>query len=96
MFCLLLNFFTRLPFPVEWRSLRDNDLCSITGISDCIFVHNGGHLGVNRTREGAIEMARAVIKSSNGDEENLPSMPRGPVKYSRGCKLAFQVRSRKL
>nr|CAH8828391.1 unnamed protein product [Trichobilharzia regenti] len=90
------KFEIRLPFPVEWRSLRDNDLCSITGISDCIFVHNGGHLGVNRTREGAIEMARAVIKSSNGDEENLPSMPRGPVKYSRGCKLAFQVRSRKL
>ncbi|CAH8433231.1 unnamed protein product [Schistosoma mattheei] len=56
------NFSQRLPLPESWRGLRDEQLSSIVGLPDCIFVHSTGFLGVHKTRDGVLQMARLTIK----------------------------------
>lgn len=41
----------------EWRGLRDAELCKVSGIDGCVFVHASGFIGGNKTREGALQMA---------------------------------------
>ncbi|CAH8485422.1 unnamed protein product [Schistosoma rodhaini] len=78
------KFDIRLPFPNDWRSLQDDQLCAMTGISGCIFVHNSGHLGSNKTLDGAIEMARFVVNESKLQQENVIRTALTPPKFSRG------------
>ncbi|CAH8833732.1 unnamed protein product [Trichobilharzia szidati] len=60
------NTFTqRLPLPESWRGLRDDQLSSIVGIPDCVFVHATGFLGIHKTREGVIQMAKLTMKMKN-------------------------------
>ncbi|XP_061146512.1 UPF0160 protein MYG1, mitochondrial isoform X2 [Syngnathus typhle] len=68
----LNTFQSRLPLLEEWRGIRDDELSKLSGIEGCIFVHTSGFIGGNKTREGALEMARrtlqaAVKSSANGD-----------------------------
>jgi len=56
------SFISRNPLPEEWRGLRDEKLSEATGIQDCVFVHNTGFIGGNKTLEGAIEMAKKALK----------------------------------
>lgn len=44
----------------EWWGLRDEELSTVSGIQGCVFVHNTGFIGANKTYEGAVEM---IIKS---------------------------------
>ncbi|XP_058029153.1 MYG1 exonuclease isoform X1 [Ahaetulla prasina] len=55
------TFQSRLPLLEEWRGVRDEDLSQVSGIPDCIFVHSSGFIGGNRTKEGALEMARKTL-----------------------------------
>lgn len=41
--------------------LRDEELCHSCGIDGCVFVHINGFMGVNKTLEGALEMARKSL-----------------------------------
>ena len=41
--------------------LRDEELCQSCGIEGCVFVHINGFMGVNKTKEGALEMARKSL-----------------------------------
>ncbi|VDQ00320.1 unnamed protein product [Trichobilharzia regenti] len=60
------NTFTqRLPLPESWRGLRDEQLSLIVGIPDCVFVHATGFLGIHKTREGVIQMAKLTMKMKN-------------------------------
>lgn len=52
------SFESRMPLREEWRGVRDEELSAKTGIEGCVFVHASGFIGGNRTREGAMEMAR--------------------------------------
>ena len=52
------GFASRLPLPAAWRGLRDAELSGVTGIEGCVFVHAAGFIGGNKTRAGALEMAR--------------------------------------
>jgi urease accessory protein len=56
------SFASRKALPTPWRALRDEELSKLTGIDGCVFVHNSGFIGGNRTFEGALEMARAAIR----------------------------------
>lgn len=56
------SFTQRLPLPESWRGLRDEQLSSIVGIPDCIFVHATGFLGVHKTRAGVLQMAKLAMK----------------------------------
>lgn len=78
------NFKNRLSFPDSWRSLQDNELCVATGIQGCIFVHSCGHLGVNKTKDGAIEMAQIVVRDSAAKELELTETVLPPPIFSRG------------
>ncbi|XP_068777235.1 MYG1 exonuclease isoform X2 [Struthio camelus] len=61
-------FESRLPLPEPWRGIRDEALSQLTGIPGCVFVHASGFIGGNRTREGALEMARRTLAQRQGGD----------------------------
>jgi uncharacterized UPF0160 family protein len=56
------TFENRLSLPEPWRGFRDQELSNISGIDGCIFVHATGFIGGNKTRAGALEMARKALR----------------------------------
>lgn len=56
------SFGNRLALPQEWRGKRDSELSEVSGIKDCVFVHNSGFIGGNKSFEGALQMARESLK----------------------------------
>ncbi|XP_028303019.1 MYG1 exonuclease [Gouania willdenowi] len=60
----LNTFQNRLSLQEEWRGVRDEALSELSGIKGCIFVHAGGFIGGNKTREGALEMARRTLQAA--------------------------------
>ncbi|XP_010902804.2 UPF0160 protein MYG1, mitochondrial isoform X1 [Esox lucius] len=60
----LHTFSNRLSLLEEWRGVRDNALSELSGIPCCIFVHAGGFIGGNETKEGALEMARRTLQAA--------------------------------
>ncbi|XP_065510424.1 MYG1 exonuclease [Caloenas nicobarica] len=60
------TFQSRLPLPEPWRGLRDEPLSLVAGVPGCVFVHTSGFTGGNRTREGALEMARRTLALRDG------------------------------
>lgn len=59
------TFKNRLDLPKDWRGLRDEELSHVVGIPGCVFVHINGFMGVHKTRDGALEMARLAIKTAD-------------------------------
>lgn len=55
------NFETRKPFPESWAGKRDDELVSVTGVSDATFCHNGRFLAVAKSKEGAIKLAEKAL-----------------------------------
>ncbi|KAJ1673251.1 hypothetical protein EV182_005606, partial [Spiromyces aspiralis] len=56
------SFVSRRPLPEAWRGLRDEQLSAEAGIEDCIFVHAAGFIGGNKSKEGAISMAKKALE----------------------------------
>ena len=56
------SFESRKALPEPWRGIRDEELSRLSGIDGCIFVHASGFIGGNKTKEGALEMARRALK----------------------------------
>lgn len=56
------SFESRKALPEQWRGVRDEELSRIAGIEGCIFVHASGFIGGNKTKEGALEMAKRAIQ----------------------------------
>ncbi|KAK9451819.1 metal-dependent protein hydrolase [Limtongia smithiae] len=56
------SFTSRKPLPEPWRGVRDQALSDLTGIDGGIFVHASGFIGGNKTREGALEMAKKALE----------------------------------
>ena len=56
------SFESRKALPEPWRGIRDDELSRLSGIEGCIFVHASGFIGGNKTKEGALEMARKALK----------------------------------
>lgn len=55
------SFQSRKALPEVWRGLRDDILSEKSGIQGCIFVHASGFIGGNKTKEGALEMAKQAL-----------------------------------
>jgi len=51
----------RLSLLEAWRGLRDEELCTVSGVDGSTFVHAAGFIGGNNTLEGAKEMAKAAL-----------------------------------
>lgn len=65
LFLKLLTYillFCRLFLPNPWGGLRGEELASVSGIKDVIFVHSNRFIGGHRTKEGAITMARKALE----------------------------------
>ena len=56
------SFKNRLSLPQAWCGVRDEELSTLSGIKDCIFVHANGFIGGNKTYEGALEMLRKSLE----------------------------------
>lgn len=55
------SFESRKALPEAWRGLRDDELSKETGIDGGIFVHASGFIGGNKTKEGALALAKAAL-----------------------------------
>ncbi|XP_061543871.1 UPF0160 protein MYG1, mitochondrial [Phycodurus eques] len=66
----LNSFQSRLPLLEEWRGIRDDQLSQLSGIKGCVFVHTNGFIGGNKTREGALEMARSTLQAAAKSSAN--------------------------
>jgi uncharacterized UPF0160 family protein len=47
---------------LPWRGLRDEELSKASGIPGGVFVHVGGFIGGNKTKEGALQMAQKALQ----------------------------------
>ncbi|KAF9436858.1 hypothetical protein BGZ76_002743 [Entomortierella beljakovae] len=56
------SFECRKALPQEWRGYRDEELSERSGIPNSIFVHMGGFIGGNKSKEGALEMAVKALE----------------------------------
>eukprot|EP00741_Cyanophora_paradoxa_P001051 tig00000455_g1012.t1 len=56
------GFENRRSLPAAWRGLRDDALSAASGVPGCVFVHAGGFIGGNKTREGALAMAARALE----------------------------------
>jgi len=56
------SFENRQGLPEAWRGLRDAELEKVSGTAGATFVHSGGFIGGNKTREGIMEMAEKALK----------------------------------
>lgn len=55
------SFTSRQPLPEAWRGFRDEELDGISGIPGCVFVHAAGFIGGNKTKDGALAMAKKAL-----------------------------------
>lgn len=56
------SFESRKGLPEPWRGIRDEELSRLAGIEGCIFVHASGFIGGNKTKEGALKMAKRAVE----------------------------------
>ncbi|KAF5390255.1 hypothetical protein D9757_002911 [Collybiopsis confluens] len=56
------SFESRKALPEKWRGLRDDVLSERTGIAGGVFVHASGFIGGNRTKDGALQMAKIALE----------------------------------
>ena len=56
------SFESRKPLPNNWRGVRDDQLSEVSGIKGCVFAHTSGFIGGNKTKDGALEMAKKAIE----------------------------------
>jgi len=56
------SFENRKALPEAWRGLRDEKLSEISGIDGGIFVHASGFIGGNKTKDGALALARKALE----------------------------------
>ncbi|KAJ6604680.1 GAMM1 protein [Mycena vulgaris] len=56
------SFESRKALPEAWRGLRDDTLSAASGIEGCVFVHASGFIGGNKTKEGAMQLAKTALE----------------------------------
>lgn len=64
------SFTNRQSLPESWQGVRDDALSKLSGIDGCIFVHASGFIGGNKTKEGALAMARAGVAEASAPAGN--------------------------
>ena len=64
------SFDLRVPLPLAWRSLRDQDLQHVSGVPDAGFCHTNGFIGGASTREGALKMAQLALQIHRREHES--------------------------
>lgn len=57
------SFESKKALPEQWRGIRDEALDGMCGVNGCVFVHASGFIGGNKTKEGALEMAKRAVEA---------------------------------
>ncbi len=60
----------RLPLPLEWAGLHDDELKNISKIKGAIFCHKGRFISIWATKEDAIEALKYVLKKAGVEYGN--------------------------
>ena len=60
---LLNSFAARKDLPKTWGGLNKDDLSKLTGIENCTFCHPALFICGNKTKEGAISMAKVAVEN---------------------------------
>ncbi|ESK88907.1 gamm1 protein [Moniliophthora roreri MCA 2997] len=55
------SFESRKALPENWRGVRDDELSKVSGVEGGIFVHASGFIGGNKTKEGALQLAKLAL-----------------------------------
>ncbi|KAF8350041.1 metal-dependent protein hydrolase [Amanita rubescens] len=55
------SFESRKALPEIWRGLRDDELSKTSGADGSIFVHASGFIGGNKTKDGALQLAKTAL-----------------------------------
>ncbi|KAI0681814.1 GAMM1 protein [Cytidiella melzeri] len=55
------SFESRKALPEAWRGLRDEELSKVAGVDGCVFIHASGFIGGNKTRDGALALAKLAL-----------------------------------
>ncbi|KAF5374755.1 hypothetical protein D9758_000271 [Tetrapyrgos nigripes] len=55
------SFDSRKALPEAWRGLRDDILSEASGVPGGVFVHASGFIGGNKTKEGALQLAKLAL-----------------------------------
>jgi len=56
------SFESRRALPEVWCGLRDDELSKASGIDGCVFVHASGFIGGNKTKDGALKLAKLALE----------------------------------
>ncbi|KAL8831965.1 MAG: hypothetical protein Q9191_000564 [Dirinaria sp. TL-2023a] len=56
------SFESRKALPEAWRGVRDDELDKVSGIEGGVFVHASGFIGGNKTKGGALAMAKQALE----------------------------------
>lgn len=56
------SFESRKALPEAWRGLRDDELSRASGVDGCVFIHASGFIGGNKTKDGALQLARLALQ----------------------------------
>ena len=57
------SFAARKDLPKTWGGLKNDDLSKLTGIENCTFCHPALFICGNKTKEGAISMAKVAVEN---------------------------------
>lgn len=63
------SFVCRKFLPAAWRGIREEQLASVSGVTDARFVHATGFIGGASTRDGTLEMAIKALEASDAVAE---------------------------
>jgi uncharacterized UPF0160 family protein len=55
----------RLPQPIQWAGLLDEDLKRVSGISGAVFCHKGRFISVWETREDALKALEYTLRQTS-------------------------------
>jgi uncharacterized UPF0160 family protein len=69
------SFEGRKKLPAHWAGKRGEDLDALSLVEGCVFCHPGRFIAGNKTREGAVEMAKLAVffSSLSSSNEHVPS-----------------------
>lgn len=56
------DIFSRMFLPEAWAGFRNEELSRVAGIEGCVFCHTVRFIGGNKTRDGALAMARKALE----------------------------------
>ena len=57
------------PLPKAWCGKRNDELDTICGIKQCVFVHASGFIGGNQTYDGALKMAEKALECQDDNTQ---------------------------